>query len=148
MLTWFGELHPRVIELLDAKGPISGFELFLDALPPAGAKAAKAKAGKARPQFRPSPFQPVERDFAFVVDAEVPAEKLVRAAKGAEKTLIADVAVFDVYTGAGVEAGKKSLAVAVTLQPTERTLTDADIDAVSQRIVDAVAKTTGAVLRA
>ena len=126
----------------DLKGPVSAFEVFLDAPPP-----PKAKATKARPMLKLSPFQPVERDFAFLVDTDVEAEKLVRAARNADKVLIASARVFDVYAGKGVPEGKKSLAIAVTLQPVERTLTDAEIEAVSNKIVAAVAKATGAVLR-
>jgi len=94
-----------------------------------------------------SPFQPVERDFAFLVDAAVEAEKLVRAARNADKALVTAARVFDVYAGKGVPDGKKSLAIAVTLQPMERTLTDAEIEAVSNKIVAAVARATGATLR-
>jgi len=94
-----------------------------------------------------SPFQPVTRDFAFVVDAEVPAEKLLRAAKGADKTLIAGVDLFDVYAGKGIDPGKKSLAIAVTLQPRDHTLTEAEIEAAAEKIVAQVGKATGGVLR-
>ena len=94
-----------------------------------------------------SAFQPVERDFAFLVDATVEAEKLVRAARSADRVLITAARVFDVYAGKGVPEGQKSLAIAVTLQPVERTLTDAEIEAVCNKIVAAVAKATGATLR-
>jgi phenylalanyl-tRNA synthetase beta chain len=142
VLSWFGEIHPRVLAALDVKGPAVGFELFLDALP-----APKAKDSKARPLLRLSAFQPVERDFAFVLDANVPADQVIRAAKGADKALVAAVGVFDVYQGKGVPDGKKSLAIAVRLQPTTRTLTDVEIEAVGQKIVAAVTKATGASLR-
>ena len=92
-------------------------------------------------------FQPVVRDFAFVVDEAVAAEALLRAARAADRALIERVELFDVYRGRGIEAGKKSLAIAVTLQPRDKTLTDAEIEAVTQKIVAAVAKATGAVLR-
>jgi phenylalanyl-tRNA synthetase beta chain len=141
-LAWFGELHPRVLAALDADGPAAAFEVMLDRLPP-----PRVKPGKARPLLKPSPFQPVERDFAFVVDAAVPADKVARAAQGADKAMIAAVSVFDAYAGAGLEAGKKSIAIAVTLQPVERTLTDAEIDAIGQKIVAAVQKQTGGTLR-
>jgi len=142
LLARFGALHPRVLRALDAKAPIVGFEVLLDAVP-----APKAREGRARPLLRPSPFQPVVRDFAFVVDADMPAETLMRAARGADKHLIADVSVFDVYAGAGIPEGKTSLAISVILQPTERTLTDSEIDAVAEKIVANVAKRTGGVLR-
>jgi phenylalanyl-tRNA synthetase beta chain len=143
VLGWFGEIHPAILAAMDVKGPMVGFELFLDQVP-----LPKARATKAKPMLRLSPFQPVERDFAFVVDRTVEAEKLIRAAKGADRTLVAEVTVFDAYEGDKLPEGKKSLAVAVTLQPTERTLTDADIEAVSAKIVAAVGKATGGTLRA
>jgi len=121
---------------------VAGFEIFLDDLPP-----VKTKAGWTRPLLRPSPFQPVTRDFAFVVAADVPAETLVRAARGADKALISEVQVFDVYAGKGIPEGQTSLAIQVTLRPVDRTLTDAEIEAVSGRIVAAVEKRTGGALR-
>jgi phenylalanyl-tRNA synthetase beta chain len=142
VLARFGELHPRVLAALDIKGPAVAFEVFLDALP-----APKAKSSKARPLLKPSPFQPVERDFAFVLDAGIAADVVIRAAKGADKALVSAVSVFDVYQGKGVPDGKKSLAIAVKLQPVERTLTDAEIEAVGQKIVAAVVKATSATLR-
>ncbi len=142
-LAHFGELHPRVLEALDASGPMAAFEAFPDAVPVPRAKAG----GKLRPALARSAFQPVERDFAFVVAEEVDADSVLRAVQSADKALIADAAVFDVYRGKGIAPGSKSLAVAVTLQPREATLTDADLEAASARIVAAVAKATGAVLR-
>lgn len=142
VMAHFGELHPRVLKALDVKGPVVGFEVYLDNLPP-----LKAKATKTRPLLRPSPFQPVDRDFAFVVDTDIPADKLVRAAQAADKSLITRTQVFDVYEGPGVDDGKKSVAITVTLQPVEKTLTDQEIDAVGQKIVANVAKQTGGVLR-
>ena len=143
VLARFGELHPAVLDTLKVKGPVVGFEVFLDAVP-----QPKKKGGTAKPLLQLSSFQPVERDFAFVVDAGVEADKIVRAAKGADKTLIKDVGVFDVYQGAGVGEGRKSVAVSVTLQPTDRTLTEEDIEAIGQKIVAAVVKATGGSLRA
>jgi len=142
VMAYFGELHPEIAALADLNGPVAAFEVFLDAPP-----LPKLRATKARPKLALSPFQPLERDFAFIVDAEVEAEKLVRAARNADKTLIAAARVFDVYAGKGVPPGKKSLAIAVALQPVERTLTDAEIEAACDKIVAAVAKATGAVLR-
>jgi phenylalanyl-tRNA synthetase beta chain len=138
----FGELHPELATAADLKGPCAAFEVFLDAPPP-----PKAKATKARSKLVLSAFQPVERDFAFLVDAGVEAEKLVRAARNSDKTLIAAARVFDVYAGKGVPEGKKSLAIAVTLQPVDHTLTDAEIEAVCNKIVAVVTKATGAALR-
>ena len=142
MMAYFGELHPEIVAAADLKGPVAAFEVFLDAPP-----LPKAKATKARSKLVLSAFQPLERDFAFLVDAGVEAEKLVRAARNADKVMITAARVFDLYAGKGVPEGKKSLAIAVTLQPVERTLTDAEIEAVSDKIVAAVAKATGAVLR-
>jgi phenylalanyl-tRNA synthetase beta chain len=145
VLAVFGELHPKVLRDLDVKGPAVGFTLFLDALPEARRK------GTTRPPLALHDLQAVERDFAFVVEAGVEAEVLVRAAKGADKTLIADVSVFDAFEGVPAEAqmgaGRKSLAIAVRLQPTTATLTESEIDAVSQKIVAAVSKATGGTLR-
>lgn len=140
-LAYFGEIHPAVLEAFDLKGPAAAFEVFLDAIPEPKTR------GRARAAFQPSQFPAVERDFAFVCDTNVTAEEVVRAARNSDRVLIERVAVFDVYEGAGVPEGKKSLAISVRLQPKERTLTDADIDAVAQKIVAAVAKSTGGTLR-
>jgi phenylalanyl-tRNA synthetase beta chain len=142
VLARFGEMHPEVLEILGVKGPVVAFEVMLDAVP-----LPKKKSGTARPLLRLSMFQPIQRDFAFVVDTSVEAEKLVRAAKGADKTLISDVSVFDVYQGQGIEPGRKSLAIAVTIQPTAKPLTEPEIDAIGAKIVAAVAKATGGTLR-
>ncbi|HLO76370.1 MAG TPA: phenylalanine--tRNA ligase subunit beta [Magnetospirillum sp.] len=141
-VAYFGELHPGTLSALDVKGPVVAFELFLEALPP-----QKAKATKAKPALKLSPFQPLERDFAFVLDAKVSADQVVRAAKNADKALVTDIAVFDLYEGPNVGEGKKSIAITATLQPTEKTLTDEEIEAVAKKIVDAVVKATGGVLR-
>jgi phenylalanyl-tRNA synthetase beta chain len=141
-LARFGELHPSVIAALDLKGPVSAFEVYLDAIP-----AAKVKAGKARARLELSPLMAVERDFAFTLDAAVPAAHVVKAARAADPLLIQRIDVFDLYEGAGLPDGKKSLAIAVKLQPKERTLTDPEIEAVAQKIVNAVTKATGGVLR-
>ena len=140
-LAHFGEMHPGVLEALDLKAPVSAFEVFLDAIPEPKTKS------RARAAFEPSPFPAVERDFAFVIDAKVTAEEVVRAARNSDRALIERVDVFDVYEGAGIPAGKKSLAISVRLQPKDRTLTDAEIDAVAQKIVAAVGKATGGTLR-
>jgi phenylalanyl-tRNA synthetase beta chain len=144
VLANFGELHPRILRALDLRGPVAAFEVFLDAVPVPKA----GKGGGQRAALVLSPFQAVSRDFAFIVDDDIPAEKLLRAAKGADKALITKVEVFDVYDGKGIAEGKKSLAIAVTLQPTAHTLTDAEIETVAAKIVAQVSKTTGGVLRA
>jgi phenylalanyl-tRNA synthetase beta chain len=142
VLARFGEVHPEVLAILGVKGPVVAFEVMLDALP-----LPKKKSGTARPLLRLSLFQPIQRDFAFVVDASVEAEKLVRAAKGADKALISDASVFDVYQGQGIEPGAKSIAIAVTIQPTAKPLTEPEIDAIGAKVVAAVAKATGGTLR-
>ncbi len=137
-----GEVHPEVLRALDVAGPVAVFEIVLDALP-----APKARPTKARPKLVLSDLQPVERDFAFLVDRATAAADLAAAAHAADRSLVAAVSVFDVYEGKGVPEGQKSVAIAVTLQPKEKTLGEADLDAVSRRIVEAVAKKTGGVLR-
>ena len=141
ILAQFGALHPKVLKDLDVKGPAVGFEVFLERLPQPRSK------GTGRPLLNASSFQPVERDFAFIVDATVAAEKLVKAAKGADKALITEVKLFDVFQGGSLPEGKKSVALSVVLQPREKTLTDAEIEAVSAKIVAAVNKATGGELR-
>lgn len=140
-LAWFGDLHPRILKTLGIAEPVVAFEVFLERAPLPKQKATT------RPLLKPLPLQPVARDFAFVVDAAVPAEKLIRAAKAADKALIAAVDVFDVYQGEHIAAGKKSVAIAVTLQPEERTLTDAEIEAIAAKVVAQVEKQTGGTLR-
>ncbi|MCB1385823.1 MAG: phenylalanine--tRNA ligase subunit beta [Nitratireductor sp.] len=138
----FGELHPMTLETLDVRGPVCGFELYLDAIP-----APRAKPTRTKPALQLSAFPAVRRDFAFVLERDKDAAALLRAASGADKKLISSVAVFDVFEGASLGEGRKSVAIEVTLQPTDRTLTDEEIDAVSQKIIDNVAKSTGGVLR-
>jgi phenylalanyl-tRNA synthetase beta chain len=139
---WFGEVHPRILKALDLKGSLVAFEIVLDALP-----LPKHKPTKSKPALSLSEFQPLSRDFAFVVGRDVPAGDLVKAAQGAERKLVTGVDVFDLYEGPGVPQGSKSVAIAVQLQPVERTLTDAEIEAVSARIVAEVSRKTGATLR-
>jgi len=138
----FGEVHPRILEALDVKGPVVACEINLDLLPP-----PKARPTRMKPKLVLPEFQPVSRDFAFIVDKSVPVSDMIKATQAAERALITDIAVFDVYEGTGVPEGKVSIALAVTLQPVEKTLTDTEIDAVSTRIVAEVTKKTGAVLR-
>ena len=140
VIAQFGELHPKVLAAFDLKVPAAGFEIFLDAIPDAKAK------GKAKPLFQPSPFQAIERDFAFVVDARLAAGEIVKAVKLADRNLIEQVTVFDVYEGNGVPEGQKSIAVAVRVQPLAATLTDAEIEALAQKIIAAALK-LGATLR-
>jgi phenylalanyl-tRNA synthetase beta chain len=108
---------------------------------------AKRKPTRAKPVLELSMFQPVSRDFAFIVDRSVRAGDVVRAAQGVDRKLITDVTVFDLYEGNGIDEGKKSIAIAVTIQPREKTLTDLEIEAVADKIVADVNKKTGGVLR-
>ena len=140
VIAQFGELHPKVLGAFDIKVPVAGFEIFLDAIPDAKTK------GKAKPLFQPSPFQAIERDFAFVVDAGLAAGEIVKTVKQADRALVDTVTVFDIYEGKGVPEGQKSVAVAVRIQPASATLTDAEIEALNQKIVAAALK-LGATLR-
>jgi phenylalanyl-tRNA synthetase beta chain len=142
VLGHFGELHPRALAALDAEGPLVGFEVVLEKIP-----EPKARPTRARPLLELSPFQPVERDFAFVVENGVKTADVVRAAQNVDKKLVAGVTVFDVYEGKGIDPGKKSIAIAVTLQPRTKTMTDEEIDALAAKIVGEVQKRTGGVLR-
>jgi phenylalanyl-tRNA synthetase beta chain len=142
VLGHFGELHPRTLEQLGADGPMIAFEIILDSLP-----EAKQRPTRARPVLELSAFQPVSRDFAFIVDRTVRAGDIMRAASGVDKKLITGVTVFDVYEGKGIDEARKSVAIAVTMQPREKTMTDQEIDAVAAKIVAEVHKKTGGVLR-
>ncbi len=137
----FGEVHPRVVAALDLKGPVMAWTIWPDAVPEPR-RAAATRARLVAPDL-----QAVERDFAFVVDAGVSALDLVNAAAGADKALIAEVRVFDEFIGGSLGAGKKSLAITVRLQPAEATLKEAEIEAVSAKVVEKVGKATGGVLR-
>ena len=142
VIGYFGELHPRTLTALKADGPLVGFEVLLETIP-----EPKAKATRAKPMLELSPFQPVERDFAFIVDRAVKAGDIVRTAQSADRKLISNVRVFDVYEGQGIDPGKKSVAIAVTLQPREKTMTDEEIEALAAKIVAEVVKRTGGTLR-
>jgi len=136
----FGELHPELLIALGIDAPIAAFELYLDAVP-------SRRKSLTKPALDASDLQAVKRDFAFLLNRDVPASDVIRAASGAERALITDVSVFDVFTGQGVPEGKKSLAIEVTLQPRDKTLTDVEIEAVAAKIVAAVIKATGGELR-
>jgi phenylalanyl-tRNA synthetase beta chain len=138
VLAEFGEIHPAVLKALDVAGPVYGFEITLEAVP-----EPKKKAIKSKPAFTPSPLMPLTRDFAFVADKAKAAGDLVKAAAGADKALIAAVRVFDVYEGPGVPDGSKSVALEVVVQPREKTLTEAEIEALSGKIIAAVEKAGG-----
>ncbi|MBY8916553.1 phenylalanine--tRNA ligase subunit beta [Nitratireductor sp. L1-7-SE] len=142
VLAAFGEIHPRTLEALDAEGPICGFEVFLDAIP-----EPKAKATRTKPRLDLSPFQLVRRDFAFVVDKSVEAATIERAAAAADKKLVTGVRVFDIFEGASLGEDKKSVAIEVSIQPRDKTLTDEELEAIAGRIVANVGKQTGGTLR-
>ena len=141
VLAYFGAIHPSVLADYDLKGAAAGFEILLEDI-----MLPKAK-GPARPLAQLSPYQQVSRDFAFILDQDITAEQLLRAIKGAGKPLVSEATVFDVYQGKGIDDSKKSVAVAVTLQPTKATLTEDEIEATSSSIIAAVEKHCGGVLR-
>jgi phenylalanyl-tRNA synthetase beta chain len=139
VLAQFGTLHPATCAALDLPPGAAAFEIFLDAIP------EPKRRKKAAPVL--SPLQPVRRDFAFLVGTEVSAEVLLRAAKGADRNFVSFVTLFDTYQGKGVPEGQKSLAIAVTLQPSEKSFSDTEIEAISAAIIAAVVKATGGTLR-
>ena len=138
----FGELHPRVLQALGMEGPVAAFEISLDALP-----QPKVRTSRVKSKLATTDLQPVRRDFAFLVDVGVKAEDISKTAKGVDKALVAGVTVFDVYQGSNMPEGKKSIAIEVTLQPRDATMTDAAIDAYAEKLVAEVARKTGATLR-
>ena len=139
----FGELHPTVLKAMNNEGPVVGFEIYLDNIPLPKEKIKEKK----RPKLELSPLQTVSRDFAFIVDTGVSAQDLINTTSSADKKLISDVVVFDVFTGDPLEKNKKSVGITVTLQPMVTTLTDSEIEIVSDKIIDKVAEKTGGFLR-
>ena len=142
VMAYFGEIHPALLEEMGIKNAVAAAEIFLDTIP-----VAKKAPGTARSLLKLSAFQPVVRDFAFVVDRGVEAAALIRAAQDAYKIMIDRVEVFDIYEGKGIEDGKKSVAINVVLQPYEQTLTDADIESLCKKIINSVTAKTGGQLR-
>ncbi|MCF1493295.1 phenylalanine--tRNA ligase subunit beta [Agrobacterium vitis] len=143
VLGYFGEFHPKTLAALDVSGALCGFEIYLDAM-----QEPKKKATRTKPALDLSPLQMVKRDFAFVVEKQVEAGAIIKAATSADRKLITGVNVFDVFEGASVGEGKKSVAIEVLIQPSDKTLTDEDFDALTKKIVGNVEKTTGGALRA
>jgi phenylalanyl-tRNA synthetase beta chain len=137
-LAEFGELHPETLKAFDLDGPVVAAEIFLHAVP-----GKRGSGGHMREAYRPPALQAVNRDFAFLVPADAPADTLLRAVRGADKAAIASAALFDVFIGSGVPEGMKSLAVEVTLQPGEKSFTEDELKAISDRIVAAAAKAGG-----
>ncbi|MGB8816682.1 MAG: phenylalanine--tRNA ligase subunit beta, partial [Rhizobiaceae bacterium] len=142
ILGYFGEFHPKALEALDAEGPLCGFEVFLDAL-----SEPKSRAVRTKPRLDLSPFQALKRDFAFVVSKDTLAGTIMRAAQGADKKLITNANVFDIFEGASIGEGKKSIAIEVTIQPQDKTLAEEELESLAKRIVDGVTKATGGTLR-
>jgi phenylalanyl-tRNA synthetase beta chain len=140
MLAECGELHPATLTAFDLAGPVVAGEIFLDSIP------QKRGQSRMREAYRPPLLQAVTRDFAFIVPQDLAADQLLRAVRGADKAAIAGVNLFDVFNGPGVPEGQKSLAVEVTLQPAEKSFSDAELKEISDRIVAAAAK-LGAALR-
>jgi phenylalanyl-tRNA synthetase beta chain len=140
-LAVFGELHPRVLHAMDVRGPMVAFEVMLDDVP------QRRSRSSARPALIVSDLMPVRRDFAFLIGDDVEADEVVKAARNADQELISDVSVFDLFTGSAVGDGKRSIAIDVTITPRKRTLTDADIDALSRKLIADVEKATGGLLR-
>jgi phenylalanyl-tRNA synthetase beta chain len=141
VLAHFGDLHPDTLALFDLSGPAAAFEVFLGALPPSRKKDVRRGA------LQSADLLPVRRDFAFVLGADVAAGDVMRAALGVDKKLISSVNVFDLFEGKSLGEGKKSLALEVTLQPTDKTLTDEEIEAVAAKVIAAVGKATGGEIR-
>lgn len=141
VIAQFGEIHPAILDAMDVKGPMVGFEVFLDNIPVA------RKKGTAKKLLALSPFQPVCKDFAFVVKNSVAADDVVRAILAADKKRITAADIFDIYDGKGIDDGHKSLAVAVTIQPSDATLSEEDMEGIMNDVIDAVANKCGGVLR-
>ncbi|MFK7901610.1 MAG: phenylalanine--tRNA ligase subunit beta [Nitratireductor sp.] len=142
ILGTFGEFHPMTLEALDVSGPLCGFEIYLDAIP-----TPKAKATRTKSPLILSGLQAVKRDFAFVVEKAQDAATIIKAANGADKKLITNVSVFDIFEGPSLGEDKKSVAIEVTLQPANKTFTDEEIEAISAKIIANVEKSAGGVLR-
>lgn len=142
VIGYFGEIHPALLDEMKVSVPVVGFEVFIENIP------EPKKKGNALPLVELSPFQPISRDFAFLVDANVEADSFVKAIKSVDRNLIGAVEIFDIYAGKGIEPGKKSVAISVAIQPKTATLTDAEIEGLSKKIIDMVTQKTGAQLRA
>ena len=141
IIAQFGEIHPAILDEMGVKNTVVGFEVFLENIP------AARKKGTARSLLQLSPLQPLSRDFAFIVKDDINASDVLRAAKSADKKLITDAEIFDIYVGKGVEEGHKSLALNITIQPVDATLTDDALEELMNNVIDAVANKCGGVLR-
>lgn len=141
LIAVFGEIHPGLLENMGIKGRINAFEIYPQNIP------VRHKKSTTKPLLRTHTLQPVNRDLAFILDSDISAEELVRTVRAADKKMITDAYVFDVYSGKGIDEGKKSLAVSFTLQPQEVSLTDEEIEKITTRITDSVAAKLGGILR-
>jgi phenylalanyl-tRNA synthetase beta chain len=141
-IAYFGEIHPAILQEMKIDDAVVGFELFLESVP-----AQKKKTTTNLPLVSLPPFQPVTRDFAFVVNDRTEGDILIKTIKLVDRDLIERVEIFDIYKGTGVAEGQKSVALSVTLQPKVKTLTDDEIEALAQKIVKAIEEKTGAKLR-
>ncbi len=142
IIAQFGEIHPAILEDMGIKNAVVGFEVFLENIP-----APRKKNGATKPLLKLSPFQPLSRDFAFIVKEDITADNVLRAAKAADKKLITGAEIFDIYVGKGVEDGYKSLALNITIQPQDATLTEEQIEELMNNVINAVANKCGGVLR-
>jgi len=142
LFAYFGEIHPGVLKKLDIESRLVGFEIFLDSLP-----LSKQNNFGNKNKLELSPYQTVERDFAFIIDLHVAARTIINAVQAADKKLITEIRVFDLFLGEGIEKGKKSVAISALMQPMDATLTDAQIEAVCNKIISNVKKKTGGELR-
>jgi len=142
VIGYFGEIHPALLDEMKVSVPVVGFEVFIENIP------EPKKKGTSLPLVELSPFQPISRDFAFLADAGVEADSFVKAIKSVDRNLIGNVEIFDIYSGKGIEPGKKSVAISVVIQPKAATLTDAEIEGLSKKIIDIVTQKIGAQLRA
>lgn len=141
VIGYFGEIHPALLDEMKISAPVVGFEIFIENIP------EPKKKGTALPLVELSQFQPISRDFAFLADAKTEADAFIKAIKSVDRNLISNVEIFDIYTGKGIDTDKKSVAIAVTIQPKSATLTDAEIEGLSKKIIDTVIQKTGAILR-
>ena len=142
ILANFGEIHPGILKKMGVQSPMTGFEVFLDNIP-----KSRKSGHPTKPPLEASNLQSVARDFAFLVERSVSADAILSAARTADKTFIKEVRIFDLFEGTGLKPGQKSIAISVMMKPTEKTMTDSEIDSISDRIVTAVCKSTGATLR-
>lgn len=142
VIGYFGEIHPALLDTMKVSAPVVGFEVFIENIP------EPKKKGTALPLVQLSSFQPISRDFAFLADEKTEADAFVKAIKSVDRNLITTVDIFDIYAGKGIETGKKSVAIAVTIQPKSATLTEAEIEGLTKKIIDIVTQKTGAILRA